>query len=70
VRRVARPPSAERTHGANLSTRNVIDRAGAPNEFPVIRHINNLGSVLTFEGTAEMHTMVVGQALTGLSAFG
>jgi glutaryl-CoA dehydrogenase len=35
----------------------------------VIRHMNNLESVLTYEGTVEMHTLVVGQALTGQSAF-
>ena len=34
-----------------------------------MRHANNLESVLTYEGTAEMHTLVIGQALTGLSAF-
>ena len=35
----------------------------------MIRHANNLESVLTYEGTVEMHTLVVGQALTGESAF-
>jgi glutaryl-CoA dehydrogenase len=38
-------------------------------EYPVIRHMNNLESVLTYEGTHEVHTLVVGQALTGASAF-
>ncbi len=38
-------------------------------QYPVIRHINNLESVLTYEGTVEMHTLVLGQALTGESAF-
>jgi glutaryl-CoA dehydrogenase len=38
-------------------------------EYPVIRHANNLESVLTYEGTVEMHTLVIGQALTGESAF-
>jgi glutaryl-CoA dehydrogenase len=35
----------------------------------VLRHANNLESVLTYEGTSEVHTLVVGQALTGLDAF-
>ena len=39
-------------------------------EYPVIRHMNNLESVLTYEGTHEVHTLVVGQALTGDNAFG
>ena len=35
----------------------------------MIRHANNLESVLTYEGTVEMHTLVVGQAMTGQAAF-
>ena len=38
-------------------------------EYPVIRHMNNLESVLTYEGTSEVHQLVIGQALTGQSAF-
>ena len=38
-------------------------------EYPVIRHMNNLESVLTYEGTHEVHTLVVGEALTGENAF-
>jgi glutaryl-CoA dehydrogenase len=34
-----------------------------------MRHANNLESVLTYEGTSEMHTLVIGQALTGIAAF-
>jgi glutaryl-CoA dehydrogenase len=34
-----------------------------------MRHANNLESVLTYEGTHEMHTLVIGQALTGEAAF-
>jgi glutaryl-CoA dehydrogenase len=34
-----------------------------------MRHANNLESVLTYEGTAEMHALVIGQALTGVQAF-
>jgi glutaryl-CoA dehydrogenase len=35
----------------------------------VIRHMNNLESVLTYEGTSEVHTLILGQALTGIGAF-
>ena len=35
----------------------------------MIRHMNNLESVLTYEGTNEIHTLVVGQALTGIPAY-
>ncbi len=35
----------------------------------MLRHANNLESVLTYEGTSEMHTLVIGQALTGINAF-
>ncbi|WP_392841386.1 hypothetical protein [Streptomyces sp. LN500] len=38
-------------------------------EYPVIRHMNNLESVLTYEGTTEMHTLALGQALTAHAAF-
>ena len=51
------------------TARTILGANGISLEFPVIRHMNNLESVLTYEGTVEMHTLVVGQALTGLPAF-
>jgi glutaryl-CoA dehydrogenase len=51
------------------TARGVLGANGVSLEFPVIRHMANLESVLTYEGTVEMHTLVLGQALTGLSAF-
>ena len=51
------------------TARTVLGANGISLEYPVIRHANNLESVLTYEGTVEMHTLVVGQALTGESAF-
>ena len=51
------------------TTRTILGANGISLEFPVIRHMNNLESVLTYEGTVEMHTLVVGQALTGEAAF-
>lgn len=49
--------------------RTILGANGITLEYSVMRHANNLESVLTYEGTAEMHTLVIGQALTGLSAF-
>jgi len=51
------------------SARTVLGGNGITLEYPVIRHMNNLESVLTYEGTHEVHTLVVGEALTGLNAF-
>ena len=52
------------------SARTILGANGVTLEYPVIRHMNNLESVLTYEGTQEVHTLVVGQALTGETAFG
>ncbi len=51
------------------TARTVLGANGISLEYPVLRHANNLESVLTYEGTVEMHTLVVGQALTGVAAF-
>ena len=49
--------------------RTILGANGISLDYPVMRHANNLESVLTYEGTSEVHTLVVGQALTGLDAF-
>ncbi|MDP4676066.1 MAG: acyl-CoA dehydrogenase family protein [Candidatus Nanopelagicales bacterium] len=49
--------------------RSILGGNGITLEYPIIRHMNNLESVFTYEGTNEMHTLVIGQALTGLAAF-
>lgn len=49
--------------------RSVLGANGITLEYPVIRHMNNLESVYTYEGTNEIHTLILGQAITGLSAF-
>ncbi len=51
------------------TARTILGGNGITLEYPVIRHMNNLESVLTYEGTHEVHTLVVGQALTGENAF-
>jgi glutaryl-CoA dehydrogenase len=49
--------------------RTILGAAGITLEYPVMRHANNLESVLTYEGTSEVHQLVIGQALTGQAAF-
>ncbi|MGH2662553.1 MAG: acyl-CoA dehydrogenase family protein [Actinomycetota bacterium] len=49
--------------------RTILGANGITLEYPIIRHMNNLESVLTYEGTSEIHTLILGEALTGLRAF-
>ena len=49
--------------------RTILGASGITLEYPVIRHMNHLESVLTYEGTNEIHTLVIGEALTGLRAY-
>ena len=51
------------------SARTVLGANGVTLEYPVARHMANLESVLTYEGTEEVHTLVIGKALTGEDAF-
>ncbi|TDD38703.1 acyl-CoA dehydrogenase [Actinomadura sp. KC06] len=49
--------------------RTILGANGITLEYPVLRHANNLESVLTYEGTSEVHSLVIGKALTGVAAF-
>jgi glutaryl-CoA dehydrogenase len=49
--------------------RTILGGNGITLDYPVIRHANNLESVLTYEGTNEVHTLILGNALTGVPAF-
>jgi glutaryl-CoA dehydrogenase len=51
------------------TARQVLGANGVTLEYPVIRHMNNLESVVTYEGTADVHSLVIGGALTGIQAF-
>ncbi len=51
------------------SARSVLGANGITLEYPVMRHMNNLETVSTYEGTNEIHTLILGQAITGISAF-
>jgi len=49
--------------------RQILGGNGITLEYPVIRHMNNLESVVTYEGTAEVHALVIGHAITGIEAY-
>jgi glutaryl-CoA dehydrogenase len=49
--------------------RTILGANGVTLEYPVLRHANNLESVLTYEGTSEVHSLTIGRALTGIAAF-
>jgi len=49
--------------------RSILGANGITLEYPIVRHMNNLESVYTYEGTHEIHTLILGKALTGLDAF-
>jgi glutaryl-CoA dehydrogenase len=51
------------------TARQILGANGITLEYPVIRHMNNLESIVTYEGTADVHALVVGGALTGIQAF-
>ncbi|MFG2824015.1 acyl-CoA dehydrogenase family protein [Kitasatospora sp. NPDC048365] len=51
------------------SARTVLGANGITTQYPVLRHANNLESVLTYEGTSEIHTLVLGEAITGEAAY-
>jgi glutaryl-CoA dehydrogenase len=51
------------------TARQVLGANGVTLEYPAIRHMNNLESVVTYEGTADVHALVIGGALTGINAF-
>jgi glutaryl-CoA dehydrogenase len=55
--------------GIAREARTILGASGITLEYPVIRHMNNLESVLTYEGTNEIHTLILGEALTGIRAF-
>jgi glutaryl-CoA dehydrogenase len=51
------------------TARTILGAIGITGEYPVMRHMANLESVYTYEGTHEIHTLIIGQYLTGISAF-
>jgi len=49
--------------------RTILGANGIASEYPVMRHMNNLESVYTYEGTHDIHTLILGEAATGISSF-
>ncbi|MBI5508213.1 MAG: acyl-CoA dehydrogenase family protein [Deltaproteobacteria bacterium] len=72
-----RPPQVSMAKRNNVSwaleiarlAREVLGANGIADEYPVIRHMLNLESVYTYEGTHDIHTLIVGRDITGLDAF-
>ncbi len=50
-------------------SRDILGAAGISDEYPIMRHMMNLESVKTYEGTHDIHTLILGQSVTGLAAF-
>jgi glutaryl-CoA dehydrogenase len=51
------------------SARDILGANGILSEYPVFRHMANLESVYTYEGTHDIHTLILGQSITGIPAF-
>jgi glutaryl-CoA dehydrogenase len=49
--------------------RDILGANGIADEYPVFRHMANLESVKTYEGTHDIHTLIIGEKITGFSAF-
>lgn len=49
--------------------RDILGAGGITDEYPVMRHMNNLESVRTYEGTHDIHTLILGKTITGIAAF-
>lgn len=58
-------------HALNIAriSREILGANGILNEYPIMRHSQNLESVKTYEGTHEMHTLIIGEDITGIAAF-
>ncbi len=52
------------------SMRTILGGSGIPIDYSPLRHAANLETVLTYEGTQEVHQLIIGKALTGQDAFG
>ena len=49
-------------------SRSVLGGMGITGEYPIMRHINNLEALVTYQGTDEIHTLIIGKKVTGISA--
>ncbi len=51
------------------TARTMLGANGIMGEYPIMRHANNLESVYTYEGTHDMHTLIIGEKVTGIPAY-
>jgi glutaryl-CoA dehydrogenase len=51
------------------TARGILGANGIADDYPIMRHMMNLESVKTYEGTDDIHTLIIGQSITGISAF-
>jgi len=51
------------------TARTILGANGIMNEYPIMRHANNLEAVYTYEGTHDMHQLIIGEKITGIAAF-
>ena len=49
-------------------SRSILGGMGITAEYPIMRHINNLEALITYQGTEEIHTLIIGKKITGISA--
>jgi glutaryl-CoA dehydrogenase len=49
--------------------RDILGANGVADDYPIMRHMMNLESVKTYEGTDDIHKLIIGQSITGISAF-
>jgi glutaryl-CoA dehydrogenase len=49
--------------------RDILGAAGITDDYPIMRHMMNLESVKTYEGTDDIHTLILGQSITGVAAY-
>ncbi|MFQ5846809.1 MAG: acyl-CoA dehydrogenase family protein [Candidatus Methylomirabilales bacterium] len=66
---LAKMSNVEKAREIARLAREILGAAGIVDEFPVVRHMLNLESLYTYEGTHEIHTLLLGRDITGLSAF-
>ncbi len=66
---MAKRNSVETALSVARESRQILGGMGITNDYPVMRHMNNLESVITYEGTHEIHLLITGMDITGLSAF-
>jgi glutaryl-CoA dehydrogenase len=66
---LAKRNNVQEALGIARMAREILGANGILNEYPVMRHAANLESVKTYEGTHEMHTLIVGEDITGIAAF-